>query len=179
MTPSYFYEYMHITNTEPVAPIVVPKGYNIKPGKQKPASAPATESPVTIQVPDIKPIEYHGMDLNVALGTILKTLSALSAKKFYGITMLVDVLRGSQSKRIQADGLAQADGYGSLANVKREDVQYLVEWLIENGFILKTRGQYPVLHLTYNGEHYSEVISRQKIQVLKKKLESTSSSGQK
>ena len=93
--------------------------------------------------------------------------------------MLVDVLRGSQSKRIQADGLAQADGYGSLANVKREDVQYLVEWLIENGFILKTRGQYPVLHLTYNGEHYSEVISRQKIQVLKKKLESTSSSGQK
>ena len=179
MTPSYFYEYMHITNTEPVAPIVVPKRYNIKPGKQKPASAPATESPVTIQVPDIKPIEYHGMDLNVALGTILKTLSALSAKKFYGITMLVDVLRGSQSKRIQADGLAQADGYGSLANVKREDVQYLVEWLIENGFILKTRGQYPVLHLTYNGEHYSEVISRQKIQVLKKKLESTSSSGQK
>ena len=179
MTPSYFYEYMHITNTEPVAPIVVPKRYNIKPGKQKPASAPATESPVTIQVPDIKPIEYHGMDLNVALGTILKTLSALSAKKFYGITMLVDVLRGSHSKRIQADGLAQADGYGSLANVKREDVQYLVEWLIENGFILKTRGQYPVLHLTYNGEHYSEVISRQKIQVLKKKLESTSSSGQK
>ena len=179
MTPSYFYEYMHITNTEPVAPIVVPKRYNIKPGKQKPASAPATESPVTIQVPDIKPIEYHGMDLNVALGTILKTLSALSAKKFYGITMLVDVLRGSQSKRIQADGLARADGYGSLANVKREDVQYLVEWLIENGFILKTRGQYPVLHLTYNGEHYSEVISRQKIQVLKKKLESTSSSGQK
>ena len=179
MTPSYFYEYMHITNTEPVAPIVVPKRYNIKPGKQKPASAPATESPVTIQVPDIKPIEYLGMDLNVALGTILKTLSALSAKKFYGITMLVDVLRGSQSKRIQADGLAQADGYGSLANVKREDVQYLVEWLIENGFILKTRGKYPVLHLTYNGEHYSEVISRQKIQVLKKKLESTSSSGQK
>ena len=179
MTPSYFYEYMHITNTEPVAPIVVPKRYNIKPGKQKPASAPATESPVTIQVPDIKPIEYLGMDLNVALGTILKTLSALSAKKFYGITMLVDVLRGSHSKRIQADGLAQADGYGSLANVKREDVQYLVEWLIENGFILKTRGQYPVLHLTYNGEHYSEVISRQKIQVLKKKLESTSSSGQK
>ena len=179
MTPSYFYEYMHITNTEPVAPIVVPKRYNIKPGKQKPASAPATESPVTIQVPDIKPIEYLGMDLNVALGTILKTLSALSAKKFYGITMLVDVLRGSHSKRIQADGLARADGYGSLANVKREDVQYLVEWLIENGFILKTRGQYPVLHLTYNGEHYSEVISRQKIQVLKKKLESTSSSGQK
>lgn len=64
------------------------------------------------------------------------------------------------------------DGYGKLSGVKREDVEFLVEWLIENGFILKTKGMYPVLHPTYNGNHYSEIITRQKLQALKRKMES-------
>jgi DNA helicase-4 len=85
--------------------------------------------------------------------------------------MLVDVLRGSQSNKILSDHLDQLNGYGKLAKIERDDVQYLVEWLVQNGFILKTKGQYPVLHPTYNGEHYGEIISRQKLQALKNKLQ--------
>ena len=176
MTPSYFFEYMNITDDEPATPIVVPKGYDIKPKSQPeqqaatPHTQQTTEAP-TIQVPDIKPIEYNGYDLNASLGIILQTLSDVSQKKYYGATILVDVLRGSQNNRIMADGLNLCKGYGKLAGIKREDVQFLVEWLIENEYIRQTRGLYPVLHPTYNGEHYGEVITRQKLQALKQKLE--------
>lgn len=171
MSPKYFYEYMHIKDTEPVDPIYVPKGTDIKPKSEKPLQNTAPEPKRTIQVPDMKPIEYHGFDLNATIGTILKTLSEVSEKKYYGATILVDILRGSQSKKIMADGLNQLNGYGKLSEIKREDVQFLVDWLIGSHFILKTKGKYPVLHPTYNGEHYSEMITRQKLQSLKKILQ--------
>ena len=85
----------------------------------------------------------------------------------------LDILRGSKSKKIQTAKLNKINGYGKLSAIKREDVEFLVDWLIENGFILKTKGPYPVLHPTYNGNHYSEIITRQKLQALKRKLGST------
>lgn len=63
--------------------------------------------------------------------------------------------------------------------LKRDDVQFLVEWLIENEYIRQTRGPYPVLHPTYNGKHYGEVITRQKLQALRRKLELTESGPEK
>lgn len=174
MSPKYFYEYMHITDMRPAEPIAIPKGADIKPKSEKLVQSTVDEQKPaqTIQVPDMKPIEYYGIDLNTTIGMILKTLSDVSEKKFYGTTMLVDILRGSKSNKIQSAGLDMLDGYGKLSGVKREDVEFLVEWLIENGFILKTKGMYPVLHPTYNGNHYSEIITRQKLQALKRKMES-------
>lgn len=123
----------------------------------------------------MKPIEYGGFDLNITIVTILKTLSDVSKKQYYGASTLVDILRGSKSKKIQTAKLNKINGYGKLSAIKREDVEFLVDWLIENGFILKTKGPYPVLHPTYNGNHYSEIITRQKLQALKRKSESTES----
>ena len=180
MTPSYFFDYMNIKDDDPVPPIVVPKGYVFKPKSQPDTQAatpskPEADQAPTIHVPEIKPIEYNGYDLNPTLGLILQTLSDVSQKKYYGATILIDVLRGSQNKRIMGDRLNLCKGYGQLAGVKREDVQFLVEWLIENEFIRQTRGPYPVLHPTYNGEHYGEIITRQKLQALRKKLETAES----
>jgi len=44
--------------------------------------------------------------------------------------------------------------------MSREDLSVIVEWLIENHYILQTKGQYPVLHQTYNGNHYNETITK-------------------
>lgn len=173
MSPKYYYEYMHITDEEPAPPLSIPKGGDIKPKQKREAEASGIKPKPSIQVLDMKAVEYRGFDLNKTIGTILDTLSELSEKKFYGVTMLVDVLRGSQNKKIHSDGLDQIDGYGKLSEISRADVEFIVEWLIENGYILKTKGMYPVLHPTYNGEHYNEVITRQKLLALKKKLVNT------
>lgn len=175
MAPKYYYEYMHITNTQPAPPVVIPKGYDLAPKTTEVPSSSTVVQAAIIHIPQFNPIEFRGIDLNTVIGKILQTLSSISTKKYYGITMLVDVLRGSQNKRIREDRLNVVDGYGELADVSRTDVEFLIKWLIDNGFILKTKGLYPVLHPTYNGEHYGEVITRQKLQALKKKLENAES----
>jgi DNA helicase-4 len=47
-----------------------------------------------------------------------------------------------------------------------------VEWLIEQNFILKTKGMYPVLHPTYNGQHYAETMTTAKLKKLSEYLAS-------
>jgi DNA helicase-4 len=61
--------------------------------------------------------------------------------------------------------------YGKLRYVRREDVVAIIEWLIENKFILRTRHpQYPVLHPTYEGIHYAETMTAEKLRALKNVL---------
>ena len=178
MVPEYFYKVMGIKDEEPATPITIPKGYKpeTKTSAEKqttPVDKTQQELAADIPLPSIKPVEYNEYDLGKTLGMILQTLSDVSSKRFFGKTTLVDILRGSQNRKIKQYKLYQYDGYGKLAGVKRDEVDYLIDWLIENGFILKTRGPYPVLHPTYNGMHFGEVITRQKLQALKKKMETT------
>ena len=114
----------------------------------------------------IKTIFYNGNDLNEIIYIVLQCLSHISEKKYYGITTLVDVLRGAQSKKIKEFGLYLVSEYGARRNVSREDLVAIVEWLINNHFILKTKGLYPVLHSTYEGLHYEEIITTNKLKKL-------------
>ena len=43
--------------------------------------------------------------------------------------------------------------------------------MIKEHYTLKTKGQYPVLHSTYEGLHYSESITEGKLKKLRKHLE--------
>ncbi|MCR4771665.1 MAG: UvrD-helicase domain-containing protein [Oscillospiraceae bacterium] len=179
MTPKYFYTFMNIEGDELAPPIEIPKGSDIKPKTQSEYPDAVTEQPIEekespIQALDVRPIEYNGYDLNVVLQTILQALSDVSKRKYYGETMLADVLRGSKNKRIIKDRLDRCDVYGRLSYIKRNEVQFLIEWLIQNEYILQTKGPYPVLHPTYNGQHFGEVMTRQKLQALKRKMEADS-----
>ena len=173
MSPRYYYNVMNINEEEVGNPVFIPRGLDIKLDheiKPSPAEEPTTEE---IHIPELKPIEYHGYDLNQTIGIILNTLSEISTKKYYSAATLVDVLRGAQSKMVVQFKLDQMQCYGKLSGIDQDELHFLVDWLVENGFALKTRGLYPVLHPTYNGIHYGEVITRQKLQALKKKIEST------
>ena len=112
-----------------------------------------------------------GSDLNIALKDVLQALSDLSSNKFYNATVITDVLKGTESKTIAADKLSMIEGYGKLSGLDRNDISYLIEWLIQKRMILRTKGKYPVLHPTYNGIHYDETMSIQKLYALKKELE--------
>ena len=58
--------------------------------------------------------------------------------------------------------------------MRSEDVNNLINWLIRKGFILQTKGQYPVLHPTYKGLHYNEIMTSQQLHALKRELEGDS-----
>ncbi len=176
MSPGYFYEYMGIKDAMPAPPVEVPKGYDIKPKRatetvETKGNAASDDEKLVISAPLIKPVIYKNVDLNKTLVTILQTLSDISDKRFYSSAVLADILRGADSNIIKSDKLYNLEAYGSLSNVGREDVSYLIEWLIGKQFILQTKGKYPVLHPTYKGMHYEETMTRQQLYALRKELE--------
>ncbi|MBO4868888.1 MAG: UvrD-helicase domain-containing protein [Clostridia bacterium] len=107
----------------------------------------------------LKEIEYRGKKLDDIVRTILSTLEEVSANYYYGVTMLTDVLRGTETDRIIKRGLNRLSGYGSLADIDRASVLIIINWLIRNKFILKTKEKYPVLHPTPEGRRYDEFIT--------------------
>lgn len=104
-------------------------------------------------------LSYKGSDLSDIVYTIFLCLSHVSEKHYYGISTLVDVLRGAQSKKLLSAGLNSVAEYGKLKHLSRDSLGLILDWLIENKFILKTKGQYPVLHPTYNSMHFDETMT--------------------
>ena len=95
----------------------------------------------------------------------------ISRKHFYGVNILIDVLRGANSKRIVESQFNTLAEYGTLKALDREDIHCIIEWLIENNFILRTKHpKYPVLHSTYEGMHYDSIITNKKLKELLKIL---------
>ena len=102
---------------------------------------------------------------------IVKALQNISRIKFYGITVFCEVLCGAENKRIQDNRLDNIPEYGIYKSLPAEVVRTVVDWMISEHYILKTKGKYPVLHSTYEGLHYSESITEGKLKRLKKQLE--------
>lgn len=126
---------------------------------------------VAIVRADIEPVLYEEYDLNELIFTIVKALQNVSKDKFYGVTTLTEVLRGTNNKKIFDNQLHTIKEFGALKEMPHETIVSVVEWMISEHLILKTKGKYPVLHSTYEGLHYSEKITVQKLKKLKKYLE--------
>ena len=114
-----------------------------------------TEDYVEVVRAQLKPIEYSNWELGQVFYTVICGLQNMSSVRFYGVTMLVDILRGADSKRIFDNNLNKIQEFGALKEMPRETIQSIIEWMIKEHYILKTKGKYPVLHSTYEGLHYS------------------------
>ena len=120
---------------------------------------------------EIKPILYGEIDLNEVVFNIVKALQNVSMIKFYGITVFCEVLCGANNKKIHDNRLDKIPEYGIYKSLPEDMVRSVVDWMISEHYILKTKGKYPVLHSTYEGLHYSESITEGKLKKLKKQLE--------
>ena len=176
VSTKHYYEMFNLT-PDPAPAKEFVKAKDIKPKnttteKPAPTNPPAPtdeqceEAIIVVKKGNIKSVKYNDSDLNDILVIILQCLIHISSKNYYGITTLVDVLRGSKSKKVLEAKLDHIPEYGSLYKISREDLTTIIEWLIEYHFILKTKGMYPVLHPTYEGMHYDESITSQKLKKL-------------
>ena len=125
---------------------------------------------VVMKKPALEPVMYNGKELNEVVFTILSAVQNVSVVRYYGVQVLLDVLRGEKTKKIEDAKLDEVPEYGSLKDTCREEIQAMVEWLIEEHFILKTKGQYPVLHPTYDGLHFGDVGTEKMLKTLSKYL---------
>ncbi len=167
MSRNYFYQYMGISNDDIAAPIEIKKGSDISPktavdpNRDTIHNEPSQEQekPDTIIMAEIISKDERVTKTNGYIHSVLQCLDEISARNYYGVNVLVDVLRGSENKRIKKDKLDQVSTHGSLSQLERDKVTDLIEWLIDRNYILQTKGPYPVLHPTYEGKHYSETMT--------------------
>lgn len=168
----YYNRFMNIVDDTPAEPIVVPKGIDLKPNntERKDPTTPTTQNSdfkaPSISRAKIKTVCWNENDLNIIVNTVLQCLSDISENNFYGISILASVLHGSKSERIQKAHLDTVSEYGLLSGLRIEDITTIIEWLIENKYILRTKSRYPVLHPTYQGTHYSETLTVGKLKKL-------------
>lgn len=126
---------------------------------------------VEVRRADLELVLYAEYDLNELIFTIVKALQNVSRNKFYGVTILVDVLKGVNNKKIFENQLHLVTEFGALKEMPHETIVAVIDWMISEHLILKTKGKYPVLHSTYEGLHYSEKVTASKLKRLKKYLE--------
>ena len=129
------------------------------------------EDNISIKKGNFEPVIYNGMVLNEVVHIILSALQNVSNVRYYGITMLIDVLMGSTTKRLFEAKLNTVPQFGKLNIASRDELYAIIDWLITNNYILKTKGQYPVLHPTYNGMHYDEKMTLKQLKQLKRYME--------
>ena len=91
---------------------------------------------------------YKNCDLNEMVFTILMALQHISEIRYYGVNMMLDVLKGASSERLHQANLQSISEYGALKEFSREEITLVIEWMLENHLMLKTKGKYPVLHST-------------------------------
>jgi DNA helicase-4 len=116
-------------------------------------------------------MSYKGQDLMELARNTITCLGNISQNYYFGITTLISVLRGGSRKQIVKHKLNEVPEYGIYADMSRDDMRAVVQWMINNHYMLKTKAKYPVLHPTYNGNHFDECITNKQIKDLKKYLE--------
>ena len=181
LNKKYFYEQMgyeieetpesqtvkHSDNQNAILPEMNPKA-----GKEQTLINPELgEDFVEVKRAELEPVWYGDYELNELIFSIVKALQNVSRNKFYGVNVLVDVLKGINNKKIFENQLHLLTEFGVLKDLPHETVVAVIDWMISEHLILKTKGKYPVLHSTYEGLHYSEKVTASKLKRLKKYLE--------
>lgn len=114
--------------------------------------------------------KYKGGNLFETIETVLRALVHISDRHYFGVSVLVAVLRGSESKQITKHNLKGVAEHGALTSLSREEVTTVIYWLIEKKYILQTSGKYPVLHITNTGLTYKENLTPKNTRSLVNKL---------
>lgn len=100
---------------------------------------------------------------------ILKTIKEVNGQ--FGTNTIIDILRGSRSKKIIDYKLFNVSTYGFLSGIAKEKIREKIDNLISSDKIQKSPTLYPVLSLTDKGEAELEGISVSTIKFVDKSQE--------
>ncbi|MFF2480597.1 DNA helicase RecQ [Paenibacillus sp. NPDC058071] len=78
-----------------------------------------------------------------------KALSCVGRMKGrFGVTMVAKVLKGSRDKRVIEFGLDRLSTYGLFGNWPEKEIADWLYWLVAEGYLRMSEGQYPTVSLT-------------------------------
>lgn len=94
------------------------------------------------------------IDITIESQKILSCIYRVEER--YGLTMVIQVLRGSRNKRLLGFGLDKVSTYGIMKEYKEDTLREIIMTLVSRGYMYITADKYPVLKLTSKS---SEVLS--------------------
>ncbi len=93
--------------------------------------------------------EYVKRDMTVEAQKILSAVARVEKKYPYGLgsAAVTGLLRGSRAQRIIELGLDKLPTYGAMRDLNRQQIREYINFLISEGYLELTTGEYPVLRL--------------------------------
>jgi ATP-dependent DNA helicase RecQ len=87
--------------------------------------------------------EYEDVDITKEVRAIL---TCIRENRFsYGITIIMDILRGAKNQKITSRGLEENSQYGVLADVSVPRIRQIIQELLAEGYLEMSGDTYPVL----------------------------------
>lgn len=114
---------------------------------------------------------YKNQPLTDILQTILDCENHICETKYFNKETLIQVLIGGNSDKIKKYELYTIPEYKSLNYLSATELLKIVEWSLENHYLLETKGRSPVLHPTYETSNYLESITKGQLEKLKAYME--------
>lgn len=123
-----------------------------------------------VEEAEIKQVVWRDKNLNNVCYWVLKSLIEISETRFYGVNMLAQVLLGLSSETIRENNFDKLNTYGVYKDIDFDDIKIIIQFLIDEGYIIKTGQMYPVLHISSKGIDYKKNMDVKTLKKLKKNL---------
>ena len=92
---------------------------------------------------------FEEADITVDAQKIVSCVFRIKQRdRYFGKSMIVDILRGSRNERIAASGFDKLSTYGIMQDTSAKRIRAELEFLIENGYLYSSDDEYPVVGLT-------------------------------
>ncbi len=89
---------------------------------------------------------FENADMTEPMRSLLGFVRDLGLqRRSFGRVMLINTLRGSKSEKIREKGLDASPWFGSLKMVSSDRANYLLDYALNNGWLVKSEGDYPVI----------------------------------
>lgn len=88
-------------------------------------------------------------DRTPAVRNICQCIDELKGR--FGLTMICDILKGSQNAKVKRYGFQRNTSFGLLGDFSGSEIRDMLRQAIDDGFLQQSEGQYPVVSLTAAG----------------------------
>lgn len=93
---------------------------------------------------------FDKVDVTVQAQKIISCVKRL--RENFGTKMVIDVLRGSEQKRIKTLRLDNVSTYGIMKDTSEKQIRQMIEFMLAEGYLITSDGQYPVLQLGFRAK---------------------------
>ncbi|MDR2542403.1 MAG: RecQ family ATP-dependent DNA helicase [Treponema sp.] len=92
--------------------------------------------------------EYTETDVTIEAQKIVSCVYRLKQRgRSFGKTMIIDILRGSKNEKIKRFGFDSLSTWGLLSDVSVQRVRFIMEHLIDKGYLILEESEYPIVLL--------------------------------